>query len=379
MAKTLIAIYTRGKGITGQLVATRLLVDALKKEGWSVHDYPLPALDRDSPHPWFAYFIYFLKLLLAWMRLPYFLLLRPDFIHLNAGQSLVALIRDWVPFQSLVRLTRARGYISMHGSIAMSWRKQDRCTQLLNRLTRSAEAVTVLGTQLQQQLIHLGVPEGKIVILPNTCDIPPLSENSIRAKQSVPDTHRILFISNLIDAKGYPEFLEGMELLARQTTLPLEINLCGQLYQTEYSDRFKTVNDARQWIEQKLQTLNSLPHASARWLEGVAGEEKEHLLHAAHLFVFPSRYPVEAQPIVLLEAMASGAAIITSSIGEIPETVGKCALLLQEVSGQTVYHATRRLLENGQVRLDYAQRGAELFHQLYSQKQYKQNWLHLLS
>jgi glycosyltransferase involved in cell wall biosynthesis len=42
------------------------------------------------------------------------------------------------------------------------------------------------------------------------------------------------------------------------------------------------------------------------------------LFREADLFVLPTRYAVEAQPLVLLEAMASGCAIITTSVGEIP-------------------------------------------------------------
>jgi glycosyltransferase involved in cell wall biosynthesis len=54
-----------------------------------------------------------------------------------------------------------------------------------------------------------------------------------------------------------------------------------------------------------------------RWVRGAIGPAKQALFQEADIFVFPTRYAVEAQPLVLLEAMASACAIVTTRAGEI--------------------------------------------------------------
>ncbi|MHB8490723.1 MAG: glycosyltransferase family 4 protein, partial [Solirubrobacteraceae bacterium] len=55
--------------------------------------------------------------------------------------------------------------------------------------------------------------------------------------------------------------------------------------------------------------------------EGLYGDEKWAAYRAADAFVFPTRYPLEGQPLVLLEAMAVGLAILTTRHGGIPDTI----------------------------------------------------------
>ncbi len=73
-------------------------------------------------------------------------------------------------------------------------------------------------------------------------------------------------------------------------------------------------------------------------------------LRAADVFVLPS--VVEAQPIAVLEAMASGAAVVASRRGGIPEVVadGVTGLLADPESPQTFSSAIRLLLEDHDLR-----------------------------
>jgi glycosyltransferase involved in cell wall biosynthesis len=57
---------------------------------------------------------------------------------------------------------------------------------------------------------------------------------------------------------------------------------------------------------------------------GVADPQlKADLLAKADLFLFPTRYANEAQPLVVLEAMAAGVGIITTDIGTLSEIIRK--------------------------------------------------------
>lgn len=377
MKQRIIAIYTAGKGITGQMAATHVLLDILRKEQSQISEYRLPTLNRNSGNRFLAKFGYLFRLLLAWLRLPAYLFKRFDYIYLNVGQTMTALLRDLVPFYLLTQFNRAQGCVSMHGNVFMDWEKGDLCSRLLSLIISKADHVTVLGTNQREKLISLGVTSTKIVVLPNTCDLPPLDKGTVHKKHQEAII-RIVFLSNLIDSKGYPEFLEAMELLAQETSRSIEITLCGRLMQSDFGTRFSSQSEARQWIEQKIDSINShSPNVRVRWIEGAFGDEKKNLLYAAHIFIFPSQYRVEAQPIVLLEAMASGLAIITSRVGEIPETMQETGVLISKVNACSVYEATRQLVEYDNVRLRNAINALQLFNERYDLNTHKLNWLSL--
>ena len=128
--------------------------------------------------------------------------------------------------------------------------------------------------------------------------------------------------------------------------------LCGPLCFTKFCNRFKNEADAGEWIKQKIENINSSKYVTANWIPGAFGEEKEKLFKEAHVFVFPSEYPVEAQPIVLIEAMSAGCALITSSAGEIKEEVkGSEAIIVEKVTVENIYREIVNLIQDDEKRL----------------------------
>ena len=59
--------------------------------------------------------------------------------------------------------------------------------------------------------------------------------------------------------------------------------------------------------------------ATVRYLGFVSGDRKNQLLREADLFLFPTRYLGENQPVNLIEAMAFGLPIVTTRWRSLPE------------------------------------------------------------
>ncbi len=376
--RKILAFYAVPQALTGQVAATLTLLGILKNEGWVIRRLHPPALERSSRYPFFAKLKYFSRLLITWVKSPFYAFSRSDFIYLNTGQTPISLLRDLVPFRILCFITGAPAVISLHGSVFMSWESATPAFKLFRALVKTADAVTVLGQSQQQKFISLGIPAGKVVILPNTCDLSPIQESDLAAKFSSAEPFHILFLSNLIDSKGYPAFLEAMELLSQQTDLKVKITLCGKLLQSDFGARFSSREEAAAWIESILARIRQNPSFTIEWVQGAYGSEKQDLFRSAHLFIFPSQYAVEAQPIVLLEAMASGNAIITSKVGEIPETVANAAVLLETVTPEEIASQTLALLQSPSSLSTLAHNGLDLFTRRYSREIHKKMWLELL-
>jgi glycosyltransferase involved in cell wall biosynthesis len=73
------------------------------------------------------------------------------------------------------------------------------------------------------------------------------------------------------------------------------------------------------------------------------------------VFVFPSLY--EGFGLPPLEAMASGAPVITSNVSSLPEVVGDAAVLIDPYDPEAIADAIRRVLSDEALRQQLKERG----------------------
>src|SRR5207253_8248573 len=120
----------------------------------------------------------------------------------------------------------------------------------------------------------------------------------------------LLFVGTLEPRKNIPMLLEAFALLRRQ--LDAQLLIVG----------------ARGWLDEPIFAAHALSGVgdAARFL-GRLGEDDLAVLYShAGVFVLPSLY--EGFGLPLLEAMACGAPIVSSSAGPLPEVAGEAAVLL---------------------------------------------------
>jgi glycosyltransferase involved in cell wall biosynthesis len=188
-----------------------------------------------------------------------------------------------------------------------------------------------------------------------------------------------LYLSSLIDTKGFPEFLEALQILAALPGPPIEATLCGRLVASDFSRRFRGAAAAETWIEQRLTEANRSARVRVRWVRGAAGAEKAALFRDAEIFVLPTRYTVEAQPLALLEAMATGCAIITSRAGEIPTILDEsCAVLLASPDTPALADALQTLVSEADTRARLAHAAHTRFSERYQPARHLDEWEELL-
>jgi glycosyltransferase involved in cell wall biosynthesis len=94
-----------------------------------------------------------------------------------------------------------------------------------------------------------------------------------------------------------------------------------------------------------------------RFIGFVPGADLPALYSGAEVFCYPSLY--EGFGLPPLEAMACGAATITSNTSSLPEVVGDSALTVEPTSVADLAQALRVLLDNEAMRREYSRRGIE--------------------
>ncbi len=170
-------------GASGQQAATELLIRGLSARGWVCRRLPLPAFHDSGRKRNAVRFL--LWLLVAWARSVRLLWASPGRLYVNIGQTRFAFLRDAVPLLlGQAGLGRERLVISLHSSLFTRWAKDSLDSRAFGLLLRrAAGTVTVLGERQRQRLAELGIPEARIRILVNSCELEAAAPDEVVAKQ----------------------------------------------------------------------------------------------------------------------------------------------------------------------------------------------------
>lgn len=180
------------------------------------------------------------------------------------------------------------------------------------RIVRQAKAITApsrfLASLIQKQL---DVP---IHIIPNGMTIPPPSNG--------PRCNRILLASRLFERKGVQDFLRAMQGVDTQGW---QIVVAGD-------------GPYRPALERLAAELD----VPAQFLNFVPRDQLAQLYRSSKIFVFPSHR--ENFPVVLLEAMAAGCAVVACSAAGSGEVIGQSTIRVDAGDIQTMRQALVQLM-----------------------------------
>jgi glycosyltransferase involved in cell wall biosynthesis len=212
--------------------------------------------------------------------------------------------------------------------------------RLIRRCLGQAVLAIVLGDSLRSVFSGL-VETNRIVVLPN--GVPPPA--GFIAAPEREGTARVLFLSNLSEAKGHLDVIEAAAIVASRLAR-VRFHLAGE------------------WPGSAVEKA-ALAAVRARGLAGrvifhraVSGLRKWELLHEADVFVFPPRH-LEGQPVVILEAMSHGLPVVSTPQGGIVDTVvaGETGLLVPAHDPVALANAIERLLEDEPLRMRMGRAG----------------------
>ena len=358
--------------LTGQELASRLILKQLHKD-FDFSIIHIPAFDREQPKLSLYPISYVCRLIIYWGHLSSLLFRRNAKVYFNLGQGILALIRDGLPLCLIAIFKKdMRLLISLHGHIFTKWQRPSFKMNLLVKVLQKATCVTVLGPIEKDTLLKNGVAEKSVRIINNTCDITHSYEEST-------GTVNLLFLSNLLEVKGYKIYLQYLEKLSEilvQKPLPevtIKAVLCGQITNNRKFFNQKIYRSKYNWIEDKIARINRLGKIKVSWVQGAYGSQKQELFSKSDLFIFPSYYAVEAQPIVLIEAMAASCAIITTGIGEINSMINNESAVKIKSENQAVAEIYD-IIQN-QERMKHMQQAShKRFAECFSPEIYKKTW-----
>jgi len=268
---------------------------------------------------------------------------RPRIVYIPSGQTTVSFLRDSV-FILIAKLFGRRVVCHLRGGNFKTW--YEGCGRFMKwyvrRIQRLVDAQIVLGENLRR-LFDWVMPAEKIFVVPNGSDyfIQPIPRKS--------GTFRVLYLANFVRTKGVLDVLRAVRDVF-QSHAAVEFVFAGNWTDASVKQEF----DGFLGKNRDLPVVMKGP---------VTGDEKYDLLSTVDLFVFPTYYPNEGHPWVIVEAMAAGLPIISTDQGAITESVidGVNGFIVEPRHPEQIAEKIQYLIEHPEIRQKMGEESRRLY------------------
>ena len=313
------------KPISGVSLANQVVKEVLVKSGDFTVDSINTSYDvfEDAIGSFsFKKFGFFLKMNFSVLKI-----FKNDIVYITPGQTFFG-ITKYTLFILLSSILKKELIIHVHGDFLgtqyeeLSGSKKKFFYFLVSKFTKGI----VLSASLKKNLLPF-IKEKNIYILYNFAQNY-LIDNEQEADNSV---LKISYLSNLMEEKGIFQLLDSLKELENRK-INFEARIAGNI----------DIN-LKENILNKISNLNN-----TRYVGVVYNEEKKELLNWSNVFVLPTFYKMEGQPISILEALATKNVIISTKHAGIEDIIeeNKHGYLVEKQNTESITNRFIYLNEN---------------------------------
>ena len=282
---------------------------------------------------------------------------KPDLVYMTPSSTMPGLLKDALT-ACLVRRKGCKRALHFHNKGVAA--RQDRFVddRLYRMLFRGA-SVILLSERLYPD-IRKYVPEERVSYCPNGVSVPTI----VREPKAVP---RILFLSNMIRSKGVSVLVDACRIL-NERGIPFRCSLVGAL-SADYPGESLPAEIREKGLE------GCVFYEGPRY-----GDEKWKAFSEADVFAFPTFYPDECFPLVVMEAMGAGLPVVTTAEGALPEMVreGEDGFICPRQDPTALADALARLLSDPALRTRMGESGRTRYEMLFTLNRFERNIVDIL-
>jgi glycosyltransferase involved in cell wall biosynthesis len=238
------------------------------------------------------------------------------------------------------RLSRAPIVLHLHGGgYAAFYESAPAALRLLIRtVLGEASRIIVLTEAFRSQFRFLRDDGERIVVVPNGSPVP------LAAPRPAPGGGiRLLFLSNLLVEKGYQDVVAAFPLLRQRLPDGFRISLVLGGNFSLGKDGFRDVAEMKADLHRRIAELGLAD--IVRHVGLVEDRDKQRVLDDADLFLLPTYYENEGQPLALIEALSRGLPVISTAWRGLGDMVtdGANGLIVPPRSPDAIAAAVARL------------------------------------
>lgn len=270
---------------------------------------------------------------------------RKGIVYITIAQSLKGFLRDAVMIWMAVALNK---HVVIHlkgGNFGVFLAGQRLILRLFIEWTwGQASKIVILGPSLLEMFSGAPTLLEKVVVVQNGYpaeELPRLENFSNKNRTAL----RFLYLSNMIQSKGYYRLLDALEML-KTNGVCFFCDFCGEFYSSPDDELSIPANRLNQKFIERVKQLGLEDHV--KYHGKVVGDKKWQLLRSADVFVLPTSYQNEGQPVSIIEALASGTAVVSTNFRSIPDLVtnGVEGVLMEIPTKDLLFEALKSLSTN---------------------------------
>ena len=285
---------------------------------------------------------------------------KPDLCYLALTSSGSGFLRD-VLLVFLLRIFNIKRVYHLHNKgIATSG--TNLIKRFLYRFAFKDANVIILSKYLYHD-IKSYVPESNVFICPN--GIPnKFNKPSFFKRDS--SKVKILFLSNLIKSKGVLDLIEACRILKDK----------GYIYECDFVGAEGDINASQfQNLKNQYGLQNHINYLGKKY-----GKEKETIFNEVDIFAFPTYYPYECFPLVLLEAMQNGLPVISTFEGGIPDIIddGETGFIIPQKNFRSLAEKLELLILDQNLRKRFGEAGLKKFKKEFTIEKFETRMVEIL-
>jgi glycosyltransferase involved in cell wall biosynthesis len=286
------------KPISGVALANKVVKEILDKSD----DFKADCINTSYPVFEDTVGVFSIKKVLFFLGLNIkaFKIFKNDIIYITPGQTFFG-VTKYAFFIILASILNKELIIHVHGNYLgkqyhlLKGFKKKLFYFLISKFTKGI----VLSASLKNNLIPF-LNDENIFIVNNFAEGYLYKESG----RKIVKVLKITYLSNLMEEKGILFLLEALQKLEDKNIL-YEAKIAGNIDES-----------LKEMIQQKINKLTN-----TIYLGVVYGKEKKELLEWSNIFVLPTFYKMEGQPISILEALATQNVIIATNHAGIPDII----------------------------------------------------------
>ena len=309
--------------LSGQAIAFKLIYDeySIKEKSFLIN-----TIEKQGRRSVFFRLIDYLR---VFVKLIYYLVfIDIDQVYHIISSNKIGFYRDYLII-NISKLFNKRLVIHSHnGNYGDFYNGSNKSFQnKIKKTIDKVDSIILLSEKLRNTFYF--IEDNKFSFIPN--GLPQEIIKDDRQKKTLNKGHiNILFLSNLIESKGYLDILEALRILNEKGQIDrFKIHLAGDfMLNMSQDESYKSLGDAKNLFFGRIKDYGLDEHVEYHGV--VYGERKDSLLKNANVFLLPTYYNIEAQPITIIEAMAYGLAIYSTNYRAIPD------MLIDNYNGEFV-------------------------------------------
>lgn len=229
---------------------------------------------------------------------------------------------------------------------------------------RRVEKILVLGKSLIHMFDFDSKLKAKVYVVENGLPYKQENTNLVALnKTREKEDFKVLFLSNMIESKGYLDVIKAASILVHENNLRyIKFIFAGKFLTNTDDVTISSIEQARENFFRMVSDLSLSENVEYRGV--VHGDEKIDLFSEASLFILPTNYNNEGQPVSIIEAISFGLPIISTQYRAIPDmlTEGLNGFFVDYSAPDQIANQILKLHQDKDLRSKFSRNSFDIFH-----------------